>query len=128
MNILDTDHCVAALRRRLDLSDHIKPEDVVAVTAVTVAELAHGAYRSANPVRNTAAIDVLLAGLEILPFDEPSARIFGLVKAQLQAAGAVIEDLDLQIASIALRHAGTLVTHNRKHYQRVPDLVLEDWL
>jgi predicted nucleic acid-binding protein len=34
----------------------------------------------------------------------------------------------LQIASIALRHAGVLVTHNRRHYERVQGLQITDWL
>jgi tRNA(fMet)-specific endonuclease VapC len=46
----------------------------------------------------------------------------------LEIAGNVIEDLDLQIASIALRHNASLVTHNQRHFQRVPNLTLEDWL
>ena len=36
--------------------------------------------------------------------------------------------LDLQIASIALEHAVPLVTHNHRHFQRVPGLAIEDWL
>jgi len=33
-----------------------------------------------------------------------------------------------QIASIALRHALPLVTHNSDHFDRVPGLVLVDWI
>jgi predicted nucleic acid-binding protein len=39
-----------------------------------------------------------------------------------------ILDLDLQIASIALREGAPLATHNGQHYRRVPELILEDWL
>jgi tRNA(fMet)-specific endonuclease VapC len=128
MKILDTDHAIEVLRGRLDLAQHVQPDDVLAVTAITVAELVHGVYRSTRPLDNLGRVDTLLAGLDIIPFDEGSARIFGLVKAQLQTAGRLIEDLDLQIASVALRHQATLVTHNQRHYRRVPALVLEDWV
>ena len=39
-----------------------------------------------------------------------------------------IHDLDLQIASIALSHGLPLVTHNTAHFNRIPGLVLVDWL
>ena len=29
---------------------------------------------------------------------------------------------------ITLRHSATLVTGNRKHYERIPGLIIEDWL
>jgi tRNA(fMet)-specific endonuclease VapC len=128
VKILDTDHVVEILRGRLNPAERVRPDESLAVTAITVAELVHGAYRSARPVDNLGRVDALLAVLDILPFDEASARIFGLVKAQLQSAGHPIEDLDLQIASVALRYRAALVTHNQRHYRRVPALTLEDWM
>jgi predicted nucleic acid-binding protein len=38
------------------------------------------------------------------------------------------EDNDLFIASIALSRNLTLVTHNTHHYERIPNLCLEDWM
>ena len=35
---------------------------------------------------------------------------------------------DLMIASVALAHNLTLVTHNTKDFQNVPGLRLDDWL
>jgi len=35
---------------------------------------------------------------------------------------------DLQIASIALSMDMTLITGNLKHFQRVPQLTVENWL
>jgi len=128
MNILDTDHCAAVLRGRLDLRTHIDADETAAITSITVAELFHGAHRSTNVARNLDAVQLLITNFEVLHFDETSARIFGLVKAQLQATHQLIEDLDLQVASIALRHAGVLVTHNRRHYERVQGLQINDWL
>jgi tRNA(fMet)-specific endonuclease VapC len=91
----------------------------------------HGAARSQRAADNLARLDVLLAALTVLPYDEWSARLFGQLKAQLEQAGEVISDLDLQIASIALDRDVVLVTHNQKHFSRLTELaglVLEDWL
>jgi tRNA(fMet)-specific endonuclease VapC len=128
MKVLDTDHCVAILRRRFDAKQWAVGGEELAITAITVGELAHGAHRSDNIQHNLKAVDDLL-GLTIqLNFDAEAGRIFGELKAKLEIAGNIIEDLDLQIASIALRHDAPLVTHNQRHFKRVPNLKLEDWL
>ncbi len=56
------------------------------------------------------------------------ARLFGEVKARLATSGRIVADADLYIAAITLRHSATLVTGNRKHYERIPGLIIEDWL
>jgi predicted nucleic acid-binding protein len=32
------------------------------------------------------------------------------------------------IAATAITYGATLVTHNTRHYENIPDLILEDWL
>jgi tRNA(fMet)-specific endonuclease VapC len=131
MKILDSDHCVAILRAQLDLTGHVAPDEELAITAVSVGELVHGVTKSQRLTNNLARLDVLLAALTVLPYDEWSARRLGQLKAQLEQAGEGIGDLDLQIASIALDREATLVTHNQKHFSRLTNLaglVLEDWI
>lgn len=131
MKILDSDHCVAILRARLVLTGRVTPDEELAITAISVGELVHGAIKSQRAADNLARLDVLFAALTILPYDEYYSRRFGQLKAQLKQAGEVISDLDLQIASIALDHDAALVTHNSKHFFRLTSLaglVLENWL
>jgi len=128
MKILDSDHCVALLRGDLNLRGQVAPSEELAVTAVSVGELVHGVHKSARPPQNLARLDVLLAGLTVLPYDEAAAHQFGLLKAGLERDGMKLSDLDLQIASIAVQCHAPLVTHNQQHFERVPDLILEDWL
>ncbi len=131
MKILDSDHCVAILRGKLEISGRIKPEDELATTAVNAGELIHGAAKSQRSAENLAMVEVLLAALFILPYDDLAARRFGQLKASLEKTGETIGDLDLLIASIALDQDAVLVTHNQKHFSRITSLaglVLEDWL
>jgi tRNA(fMet)-specific endonuclease VapC len=131
MKILDSDHCVAVLRAQLDLTGFVSPEEELAITSVSVGELVHGAAKSRRSAENSTRLDVLLAALTILPYDEWSAQRFGEIKAQLEQAGEGISDLNLQIASIALDQNAALVTHNQKHFSRLKNLsglMLEDWL
>ena len=128
MIILDTDHWVALLRGRLTMAERVSPMDNLGITAISVAELTHGARKSARVEDNLARLDILLATLVILPFDEAAARHFGLLKAHLEQTGNRLADLDLQIASIALAGHHTLITHNIKHFARIPNLQWDDWL
>ncbi|MGA7605489.1 MAG: PIN domain-containing protein [Anaerolineales bacterium] len=128
MKILDTDHCVALLRKKLDLGDHIPADEELSLSAVSVAELTHGAWRSAHREDNLARLEVLLAAVTVLPFDEASARRFGNLKAELETRGEPLDDLDLEIASIALENNLTLVTNNTDHFKRIKGLELENWI
>lgn len=122
---------MAILRAQLDLTEFVSPDEELAITAISVGELVHGATRSQRASDNLAWLDVLMAALTILPYDEWSARRFGQLKAQLEHLGEVISDLDLQIASITLDQGAVLITHNQKHFSRLTSragLALEDWL
>jgi tRNA(fMet)-specific endonuclease VapC len=130
MKLLDSDHCVAILRGRLNLSDWVTADEELAVSSISVGELVHGAHKSLHAAENLARLDVLLSMLVSLPYDENAARRFGELKARLERAGETLDNADLQIASIALVYATPLVTHNSAHFQRLETegLHLEDWL
>jgi tRNA(fMet)-specific endonuclease VapC len=66
--------------------------------------------------------------MEVLPFDEPAARHFGKLKAELERTGTPLAMADLQIAAIALYHQVPLITHNQRHFSRITALDLEDWI
>jgi tRNA(fMet)-specific endonuclease VapC len=131
MKILDSDHCVAILRGKLDLRSHATPDEELAATTISVGELTHGAHKSLHPADNLARLDVLLTALIVLPFTEEAARQFGWLRAILQKKGQRLDDLDLQIASIAITQKATLLTHNQHHFERITgltSLTLDDWL
>jgi tRNA(fMet)-specific endonuclease VapC len=129
MKVIDSDHCVAILRGQLDLRQKATGvEDTLAVTTISVGELAHGAYKSARTAENLLKLDILLSQLLVIPYDEEAARRFGALKADLGRGGTIIGDLDLQIASVALVRNAPLVTHNQQHFDRIPDLKIEDWI
>jgi predicted nucleic acid-binding protein len=69
MIILDTDHCIAILRQKLDLGNHVAADDELFITAITVSELTHGANRSLHREDNLSRLEVLFAALTVLPFD-----------------------------------------------------------
>ncbi|MGI8551161.1 MAG: PIN domain-containing protein [Dehalococcoidia bacterium] len=129
--LLDTDTLVEALRGHPRVTRKLgEPStgEVPATAAVTLAELYYGAARSARPLEGAQGILVLLHGLRMIPVEERVGARFGILKAELRARGQLIPDFDLLIAATALVHDRTLVTHNTRHFSRIPGLSLLDWL
>ncbi len=126
--ILDTDHCVAILRGRLDVKAYVSSSTPLYTTAITVSELVYGAHKSDRPKHNLEQVNLLLDGLYVLPFDTEAAQHCGALKDALRREGRLISEPDLQIASIALNHTLPLATHNQRHFGRVPELRLADWM
>ena len=54
---------------------------------------------------------------------EKTAEIYALLRKQ----GTPVDDIDLLIAGTALTHDRIIVTNNRKHFERIPGLIVEDW-
>jgi tRNA(fMet)-specific endonuclease VapC len=128
MKILDSDHWVALLRGRLDLRGRVAPDDELAITAISVGELVYGAQRSQRRAESLMELGALLASITVVAYDDAAARRFGTLKHELDQRGERLADADLQIAAIALSRDVPLVTHNGKHFARVPRLISEDWL
>ena len=116
------------LRGQFYLNAHVSPKEELAITAISIAKLAHGAHRSLYSEDNLARLGVLLSVSVILPFDEAAGRKFGALKVELEARGGPLKNLDLQIASIALENQCQLLTDNGRHFSRIDDLTLLNWL
>jgi tRNA(fMet)-specific endonuclease VapC len=128
VKIVDIDHSVALLRGQLNLRGRVAPDEELAMTAISVGELIYGAERSARPAERVLALDTLLASVTALAYDEHAAHRFGSLKVNLERCSKRLDDADLQLAAIALAHGVFLITHNTRHFGRVPGLSLEDWL
>ena len=61
-------------------------------------------------------------------FDTQSAWIAGRLRAELTKHGTPSDFPDLQIAAIALSQNLSVVTGNTKHFDRVSNLKVENWL
>lgn len=132
--LLDTDILSNLLRRRPSMVlirrlATVPPEEQ-ATSSITLGELLYGAHRLGAQVPgllNRIEQD-LLPNLAVLPFDVGAARRYGELRAELERRGSQIGDADLRIASIALARGLTVVSANLRHFQRVPELAVENWL
>ena len=90
--------------------------------------LVGGAETETTMARNRQALEMFLAPLTILPFDEPAAWAYGELRAVLERKGTTIGSLDMLIAAHALSQQALLVTNNTDEFTRVPGLQLDNWV
>jgi len=129
--LLDTDICIALIRQKpaallQQLTSHEPGE--VGISAITLAELVHGAEKSAQSEHNLSALQQFLLPLELADFDQQAALAYGKIRAELERDGQIIGSMDMLIAAHAMGLGATLVTNNVREFQRVNGLALEDWL
>lgn len=132
--LLDTNIVIDVIRRRPPEVREVfnRQHGRMAISAITLAELAHGAEKSSDPPRNLAVIEDFCSRLEVLPYTAKAAMHFGSIRAALEARGTpigpTIKPGDLHIAAHARSEGLTLVTNNLREFERVPGLLSENWL
>jgi tRNA(fMet)-specific endonuclease VapC len=126
--LIDTDICIYWLRGKTSVRDRLLEIGwaEVAICVITVSELYFGAYNSTKVEQNLATADNFIRNISVLFLDQ-SLKKFGEIKAKLRKAGTPVADFDLLIASVAIRENLILVTNNIRHYQRIPNIQLENW-
>ena len=125
--LVDTDwviHHMNGVRRVTDRLAELEP-DGLGLSILSLAELYEGVSRSSDQVASERILDTLLAGVDVVDLDEETCRIFGRERGRLRAEGNLIGDLDLLIGATALRHGLTLLTNNRRHFERIEGLAIE---
>ena len=122
--LVDTDwiishlHQVEPVVRRLD--------DLAAaglgISIVSLAELYDGVFGAKDPERSERALRYFLEDAAVVNLDDEICRIFAWERGRLRAAGMLVGDFDLLIGATALRHGLTLLTNNRRHFERLEGL------
>ena len=128
--MLDTNICIYAMRNRpRALRDRFEAEQTsICISAITLAELYFGAESSDRVQANIKAVERFTAGLPVLPFNAEAAADFGSIRARLKRAGAPASPQDMLIGAHARSEGLTLVTNNRREFERMPGLRVENWV
>jgi tRNA(fMet)-specific endonuclease VapC len=124
--LLDTDVFSYLMKSHDTRADAYRPHvkgKTVAVSFITVGELYYGAEKKKWSGKTLLNLEERLKAVVIVPYDAELCRTFGKVRASLPK-GVVVATNDLWIASCAIRHAISLISNNRKHFERIPGLKL----
>lgn len=112
--------------------EHIEPSRLpieVAVSAITMAELAAGPHATPDPEERARRQDRLQraeAAFDPLPFDAEAARAYGRVYSAVAAAGRKARGaraIDLLLAAAACAAGLPLYTRNPDDFRAIGDLV-----
>jgi tRNA(fMet)-specific endonuclease VapC len=127
--LLDTDILIEVLRGRADdlRSAFVANSDRIAVSTVSVMELAYGSCRSADAAGSRAAVNEFLGFVTVLEFDAEAAADAGELRCELAGLGTPIGAYDVMIAGHARSRGLTVVTRNVREFGGVPRLAVETW-
>jgi tRNA(fMet)-specific endonuclease VapC len=135
LHILDTDHVSLFQRKHPLVMQRLAQVDInhLAVTIITVEEQIRGHFNLIKRANSNTKLIQAYAALQssvayfntitVLPFDEAANVHYENLRQQKIRIGTQ----DLRIASIVLSKEGILVTRNRRDFDKIPNLTLEDW-
>ena len=97
------------------------------LSTISLGELIFVAEKSARVEHNLTVIEGFAARLKIESFNAQAAVHFGQLRAELAKSGKLIGPYDMMIAGHARAMGLILVTNNRREFDRVPGLRVENW-
>ena len=128
--LLDTNIVIYVIKQRpmSVLSTFNQHAGRMAISAMTLAELIHGAEKSLACARNLAIVEDFASRLEVLPYTTEAAYHYGAIRAALERVGQPIGVNDIHIAAQARCKGLILVTNKLREFERVPGLQCENWV
>jgi tRNA(fMet)-specific endonuclease VapC len=128
--LIDTEVAVAFLRQQSEFnrSRFAAYDGSLAISTVSLFELMYGSEKSDAPASNRQAVQNLLGFIKVIDFDAAAAEHSGQIRAVLAVEGRPIGKYDLLIAGLARSRGLAVVTGNVREFERVPGLLVENWL
>lgn len=127
MYLLDTNVIIELLHGNASVIEHMYSVGLenCCICEMTIAELFYGAVKGNNE-KNFTDIEIIRSLFKEKPI-RPCFREYAENRLALRQKGKSVDLMDLLIASVALHNEYVLVTHNTKHFERIPQLAIEDW-
>ena len=124
--MLDTNAVSAFLKGLSPRLDSWVQEQRCCLSSIVVAEIRYGLEKLPPTTQLQALAETTIKTLEVLPWSEACARVYGRLRADLERRGKPLAAMDLLIASHALSEGCPLVTADQA-FANVAELTLEAW-
>jgi tRNA(fMet)-specific endonuclease VapC len=133
--VLDTDHLTLLRRGHGEVIARVAatPSSELAMTIISIEEQLRGWFTQVRKARDADGLARAYQGLSdvvdmaknvrVLPFSSAAVERYLALRKTLRRVGKQ----DLAIAAIVLDHDATVVTRNRRDFEQVPNLRVEDW-
>lgn len=129
--LLDTDILSAIMRQDPVVipkaQAYLIAQEQFTFSIITRYEILRG-LKAKGATKQLAAFDRFCNLNTVLPLTDEAIIKASDVYAFLRQRGELIGDADILIASTALTSGLCVVTNNLKHFQRIPELQIQNWL
>lgn len=126
---LDTNIVIAYFNGSKMIMENIKSNiDRISISSIVVAELDYGAKSSQNAKKNLEKMYRFIDVIQVINFDLECAKICGTIKSRLRSLGRPTGESDVLIASVAIAHRAAIVTANKKHFENIEGLRIQEWI
>jgi tRNA(fMet)-specific endonuclease VapC len=127
--LLDTNICIYFLNQEKRITEKMNqiPTDDMAISIVTIAELQFGAFNSNKIKENLERIKYLRSIIKIINLNTVITEEYAKIKSNLRKSGNIIDDFDILIGAIAVVNNLILVTNNQQHFNRIDNIIIENW-
>lgn len=129
--LLDTDVLSAIMRGQptalIHSAEYLTEHPQLTLSAITRYEILRG-LKARGAAVQLFAFNAFCEASTVLPITDEIIDRASSIYADLYRRGDLIGDADILIAATAMEHRLALVTNNTRHYGRIADLELQNWL
>jgi len=129
--LMDTDTLSAIMRGNSSATErarsYLKAHRQFTFSILTRYEILRGLLAK-KAARQLVTFGQLCATSRVLPLTDAIVVQGAAIYADLLRRGELINDADILIAATAIVHGLAVVTNNEKHFRRMRDLQIENWL
>lgn len=121
--LIDTNIVIAYLRGKITNVNKAKTliKQGCGISAISLAELYHGAEKSSQTIANYQRIERFLKipVVKEIFLDKQIAKIYGKLIKELEIKGMKLDSMDVLIAATAKANNLTILTEDKKHFGRL---------
>jgi tRNA(fMet)-specific endonuclease VapC len=129
MILIDTDICIELMRGNENVIFHRNAvSDEICISFMIVGELYIGIRKSSNEKTNSQVIEKFFLSVSIIESNIDIMKKYGEIRSYLEKNGIRLQDADILIAATSLIECEKLITGNINHYDRIPNLIIENWI
>ena len=131
LHMLDTDMTGYVIRGRSpDIREKLATlaPSTVCISVMTRAELLCGLKKLPSEHRLQVAVRRFLKIIHVLSWESDATDFYADIRHQLATTGQAIGEMDMMIAAHSMSVGAALVTNNIRLYERIPGLVLINWM